>query len=101
MNKEQVIVGMLIEETLSFKEVCHKYNIPQELLLEMMEYGIFSTSSNGKENQLDAKDLRRMESAFRLHRDLEINLPGVALALELLDEIEGLRRELAILHKHF
>jgi chaperone modulatory protein CbpM len=38
--------------------------------------------------------LRRARTALRLQRDLEINLPGVALALELLEEIEELRREL-------
>ena len=32
--------------------------------------------------------------ALRLQRDLEINLPGVALALELMEELERLRREL-------
>jgi hypothetical protein len=31
--------------------------------------------------------------ALRLERDLEINLAGVALALELLDELQRLRRE--------
>lgn len=101
MNKEQVLIGMLIEERVSFKEVCHQYNIPQDLLIEMMEHGIFSPTTSKEEHYLSPHDLQRMESAFRLHRDLEINLPGVALALELLDELERLRKELAILHKHF
>jgi len=38
--------------------------------------------------------LRRARTALRLQRDLEINLPGVALALELMEELEALRREL-------
>ena len=37
--------------------------------------------------------LRRTRMALRLERDLEINLAGVALALELLDELQRLRRE--------
>ena len=37
----------------------------------------------------------RARTALRLQRDLEINLPGVALALELLEELDRLRRELA------
>jgi chaperone modulatory protein CbpM len=32
---------------------------------------------------------------LRLQRDLEINLPGVALALELMEELDALRRELS------
>jgi chaperone modulatory protein CbpM len=104
MNKEHLIMGVLIEEStsISFKEVCQRYNIPKELLIEMIEYGLFSNpSSDIDKNQLKQSDLRRMESAFRLHRDLEINLPGVALALDLLEEIEQIRKELDILRKHF
>jgi chaperone modulatory protein CbpM len=38
--------------------------------------------------------LRRARVAVRLERDLELNLAGVALALDLLDELAQLRHEL-------
>jgi len=38
--------------------------------------------------------LRRTRVALRLIRDLEVNAPGAALAVELLDEISRLQREL-------
>ncbi|HLT26186.1 MAG TPA: chaperone modulator CbpM [Zeimonas sp.] len=38
--------------------------------------------------------LRRARLAMRLARDLEVNPPGVALALDLIDEIEALRARL-------
>ena len=38
--------------------------------------------------------LRRTRLATRLARDLELNTPGVALALDLLDEIDALRAQL-------
>ena len=101
MSKEQVVVGLVIQESLSFIEVCNQYYIPKELLIDMMEQGIFSPNIGVSEARLNPRDIHKMESAFRLHRDLEVNLPGVALALELLDEIEELRKELEILHKHF
>jgi len=37
--------------------------------------------------------LAEIARATRLRRDLEINWEGVALALELLDEVQALRRE--------
>lgn len=103
MKKDELVVGVLIEEstTVSFSEVCVKYNIPEELLTEMIEYGLFSPQSVTKQTQLNPNDLRRMESAFRLHNDLGVNLPGVALALDLLDELSELRKELDILRRHF
>lgn len=44
--------------------------------------------------RFDGTALRRLRTAARLSRDLEVNPPGVALALELLDEIAALRAEL-------
>ncbi len=103
MKQSNTIVGVLIEETttISFNEVCLKYQIPKELLLEMVEYGIFSSQTSVSEKlQLNQKDLRKIESAFRLHSDLGVNLPGVALALELLEKIDELTGELNVLRKH-
>jgi chaperone modulatory protein CbpM len=104
MNKEKPIVGVVIEETTTytFVEICQKYQIPKELLIEMIEQGLFpDQSTNPNELHVNQKSIQRIESAFRLHRDLGINLPGVALALDLLDELEKIRRELDILRKHF
>ncbi|STY29786.1 putative chaperone-modulator protein CbpM [Legionella wadsworthii] len=104
MKKDNTIVGVLIEETMtvSFQEVCQKYRIPENLLHEMVEYGLFSSrTTNAEQLKLNQKDLRKIESAFRLHRDLGINLAGVALALDLLERIEQLNDELHILRKHF
>ncbi|MDI1352529.1 MAG: chaperone modulator CbpM [bacterium] len=103
MNKDSLLIGVLIEETttVSFIEVCQQYNIPESLLTEMIEHGLFSLpSTNTTHIALDQKALRRIESAIRLHRDLDVNLPGVALALDLLDEMEQMRHELNILRKH-
>ena len=38
--------------------------------------------------------LRRVRRAQRLQRDLGVNAPGIALVLELLDEVECLRARL-------
>ena len=104
MSKDNLLIGVLIEEseTISYSEVCHKYNIPENLLIEMMEHGLFTNKSADFEQlKLNQKELHRIESAFRLHRDLGINLPGVVLAIELLEKIEKLDEELSILRKIF
>lgn len=104
MSEKTVITGVLIEDTttFSFIEVCTRYHIPKKLLHEMIEQGLFDVqSTNEQQLTLTQKDLQKMESAFRLHKDLGVNLEGVALALELLDELERLRTELKILRRHF
>ncbi|MGL6029901.1 MAG: chaperone modulator CbpM [Legionella sp.] len=102
MTKENVLVAVVIEEsaTVSFTEACARYHISEQLLMDMIEEGLFSIQGQ-KNDALDQQALRRIESAFRLHKDLDINLPGVALALDLLDKIDTMEHELDILRKHF
>jgi chaperone modulatory protein CbpM len=47
--------------------------------------------------RFSAASLQRARTAIRLQRDLDINLAGVALALQLLDEIDSLRARLRLL----
>jgi len=43
--------------------------------------------------------LLRVQTTLRLQRDLEVNLAGAVLALELLDEIKQLRQQVAFLQR--
>lgn len=98
----KLITGIVIEEstTYTIEEVCQHYHIPKALLVELIEYGLFDNNTTQLELiKLDQKALRTMETAFRLHRDLDINLPGVALAVELLEKIDNMRDELRMLRK--
>lgn len=98
----KLITGILIEETttLTVEEVCCRYHIPKALLLDLIEYGVFNNTTTQIDQIIfDGKALKTMEAAFRLHKDLDINLPGVALALELLEEMDNMRCELRMLRK--
>ncbi len=102
MNTPTTVTGILIEEhtTYTVVEVCQKYNISEELLAKLVEYGLFHTNTSDLNRiAFNTKALQRMEAAFRLHRDLGVNLEGVILALELLDEIHAIENELQILRK--
>ena len=80
---------------LSFVEVCQRCDISSEQLHEMIEHGLFHVSSSDVSTMdFNEKAVARILAAHRLQRDLEINLPGVALVLDLLDELEGIRNEL-------
>ncbi|MGV3740191.1 MAG: chaperone modulator CbpM [Gammaproteobacteria bacterium] len=86
---------------ISFVEVCQHYAISEDTLFEMLEYGlipeIVAPNRNLKFNQAH---LQRIISALRLHTDLDINTHGVILALELMDELAELRKQLALLQRH-
>ena len=62
-----------------------------------VEEGVLSVvEMNTAEWHFTGAALRRARLALRLERDLELNLAGVALALELIEELQRLRRELQV-----
>ncbi|WP_133128369.1 chaperone modulator CbpM [Legionella nagasakiensis] len=100
MSEKKVITGLVMDKnvSISYVEVCQKYNLSEELLTEMMEHGLFETK-NLKKTQFDYLTLNKIQSAQRLQHDLGINMPGVVLVLELLEELERVRQELGILQR--
>ena len=60
-----------------------------------IEYGIIQPSGDNSEEWIfSLADLQRLQKALRLQHDLEIDLTGVALAIELLEEIDNLQSKI-------
>lgn len=79
---------------MSIHEFCQCAELPQESLLEIVEHGIVEPSGPSPEQWLfDAAALATARRALRLQRELQVEWAGVALALQLLDEMEQLRAE--------
>ena len=100
----EVITAILIDDdaSLTFVEVCQQYNLSESMLRQMSEHGLFpeEVCLRIKATRFDALKLARVHSAARLQQDLGVNVPGVVLALELLDELQQLRQEVRILQRH-
>lgn len=82
------------DEPVSLIKLSHCCDLPVEEILTMVEYGViepldFQTSHIRW--KFNSSSILRVNIAIRLRRDLDINLAGAALALELLDEIKSLR----------
>jgi len=90
-----VLSGMLLDEDLELglDELCRLCDVTAELVLEMaLEGVIVPRGEQTQEWRFVGMDVRRVQIALRLQRDLGVNLSGAALALELLEEVEELRR---------
>lgn len=78
--------------TLTVEEFCQAGHLERDLLVAMVEEGILDPRDHPSGDWVfPAAALSRVRSALRLQHDLGINLAGVALVLELLDEIRTLR----------
>ncbi len=88
----------------SLREVCERGGCHAELVLKMVSYGIIEPVAEPERNdssgwEFDLPALVRLNKAVRLQRDLKMNLPGLAMSLDLLDEVDGMRREIARLRQ--
>jgi chaperone modulatory protein CbpM len=98
-----ILSDALNEETLTFTlaEFSEQYDVQEKMLFEMLEHSLIEPQELTAEGlYIDVRALRRMQSAVRLQRDLDINLPGIALVLELVEQLEHVRGELEILQRH-
>lgn len=93
---ERPIPGTLFDESasLSIHELSRMCAVDERHIVEFVEEGVLSVVNVSSEWRFTGDALRRARLAVRLERDLELNLAGVALAVELLEELAQLRREL-------
>lgn len=92
--EEVIDDGDLIDDrsTLTLGELCELCGVHAEYVLELVEHGVIEPAEGGRAGWcFTGRAVVRSQRALRLQHDLGLNLPGVSLALELLDEVERLR----------
>lgn len=81
--------------TYTFAELCNVCKVKNELVYEMINEGIIAPISvagdSPKSWMFSATNIKKVQITVRLQEDLRVNLPGAALAIELLEELEQLR----------
>jgi chaperone modulatory protein CbpM len=96
-EKTTTLVGTILEEevVLSLAEVCRASRLPAERVIEMAEEGVIEPVGRSPERwRFRGASLRRLRCAQRLQEDLGVNTAGIALVLDLMDELEQLRARL-------
>jgi chaperone modulatory protein CbpM len=96
-SQDQPLSGAIFEETalLTVKDLSRMCAVDERHIVEYVEEGVLHVVHiDTTEWHFTGAALRRARLALRLERDLELNLAGVALALELMEELEHVRREL-------
>lgn len=97
MKSQTILTGIVVDEDAEFTliELSQACGRPAEWIIELVEEGVIEPVGTVQADwRFRGACLRRVQIANRLASDLGVNLPGAALALELLDEVERLRRRL-------
>jgi len=103
-EKRLIPLGELLEETtaLSLSDMAKRCAVETHIIIEMVEEGVLEPQGQRPEEwQFHGLDLIRLHRALRLQRDLEVNLPGIALAMDLLEELDELRARIRVLERSF
>jgi chaperone modulatory protein CbpM len=101
-QSKKTISGIVLDEhcELTLNELSRACSTSAEWIIELVEQGTLEPISyRQRQWRFSGSSLPRARTAMRLQRDLGINLAGVALAIELLDEIEDLRSQLCRLQR--
>lgn len=90
---------------LTMDELCRICAVHTGYIVELVQEGIIVPAlvagratdgvSAPETWRFDSVHVRHTKVAWRLQHDLDVNLPGAALALQLLDELDSLRAQLA------
>ena len=94
---KKILSGIIVEESaeLSLTELSHACCTSTEWLVELVDEGVLEPAGPQQTQwRFSGASLKRARTARRLHEDLNINLAGVALALDLIEEIEAMRERL-------
>jgi chaperone modulatory protein CbpM len=87
---DQTLPGTIFDEStrLSVQDLSRMCSVDERHIVEFVEEGVLNVIEVRSQWQFGGDALRRARLAVRLERDLELNLAGVALAVNLIEEIE-------------
>ena len=94
--KHYLQVEFSVQGWWSLDELCALCQLERESLLSLVDEGVLAPQGEDPSDWRFADEqLCTARTAARLLRDLGLNPPGAALALQLLDELQTLRHQLA------
>ncbi|NOY16821.1 MAG: MerR family transcriptional regulator [Gammaproteobacteria bacterium] len=98
MSKHSIHIEIIDEYfEFSLADLCQCCGVQAEAIIDMVEEGLLTPVGTSPSNwRFTGTAQRKVEITLHLQRDLRINLPGAALALELMEEIDMLRSKLQI-----
>lgn len=70
-----------------------------EWVLQLLEYDILPNRPDSRVHQFFGDDISRARRAYRLQRDFDASFTAVAMMLDLIDEVQNLRRQ--VKHQQF
>lgn len=75
-------------------DVCRRTQLAESFIVECVEHGVAHVSGDAASWRFSVISILRLQKAWRLHRDLELQVSSLPLVLDLLEERDQLRQQL-------
>ncbi|MFZ2315416.1 MAG: chaperone modulator CbpM [Gammaproteobacteria bacterium] len=100
MAKQEIVImtDYSDESLLSLTDVCRICSITPAAINQLAAYDIIQLNEDCCFN---LEHLSRIQQSLRLQRDLEVNLAGVAIILNLMDDMRKLEMTINLYKKHY
>ena len=94
-HDRDIVTGEVFDEftEITLSQLCEVCSVETMTIEQLVEEGVLDpVGGEPDQPKFHYTSVRITQTAIRLQDDLGVNLPGVALALELLERIEELQR---------
>lgn len=83
------------KQYIAIKSICSLYEVSETTLISMADYDLIEIVITDEVPHLCIEHVAKLEQYIRLYLDLGINIEGLAVIKDLLDERENLKLEIA------
>jgi len=100
MSREYLIAEIASAQ-LTLRELCRVFDLPADEVVDLVEFGVVEPTRGRYPSdwRFSSASITRVRRALRLRRDLQIDYAGLALVLDLLEEVHELRTRLHVLDR--
>ncbi|RRQ22242.1 chaperone modulator CbpM [Thiohalobacter thiocyanaticus] len=101
-HETDALTGLLLDEAaeLGLAELCHACQVHADFVIRMVEEGLLvPRGRNPAQWRFPAVALHHARLALRLEQDLDVNLAGSALVIDLLEQLRQANQRIAILER--
>ena len=85
---------METQNLISIQLFCDHYSSPTAFIHQLIEYQLIEVIEENNDNYIKTTQIIEVEKMIRLHYDLKINLEGVDVVYNLLNQVESLKKQI-------
>lgn len=95
--KKNIIIDTDPNGLLSLEELEHSLVIEREFIINLIEFEIINPKGSSQDEwRFDSICITRTKLAIKYYREFEVNLPGIALLIDLNEEVKQLKQKLLL-----